>query len=281
MRYFAKISALLLSILIIFTSLSACKKDGKSTKDDVLTWACGATSQDKVTAEFQEGMLNIRGKGKIADYENAEKTPWSKYAKKIKQVFIDDYVYCIGKNAFAGLGKNEDGIEVFFGNGIETIGESAFEGTRFSEYTRLDLPTTVTEIRSRAFSKCEVKSVGFLAQPKTIAEDIFKDTKTTVYALSGSFSDDAKLQYGGTLEYKLLYSLYIKEDYGTDEVSGEGTVYVPEGEEYTQETLPADEEYVFTSWEIISGEISIEPTNPDFEVTLSGNVSLIAHFNKK
>ena len=68
-------------------------------------------------------VLTISGKGKMYDYSDKNRAPWGKYT--IKRIII--------------------------GDGVTTIGGSAFEGCRLTSVT---IPNSVTEIGVRAFAEC-------------------------------------------------------------------------------------------------------------------------------
>ena len=123
---------------------------------------CGDNLQWKLT---DEGVLTITGTGKMQDYSGSSR-PWSLY--NIKQVIIGDGVTTIGVSAFHGCSSL---TSVTIPNGVTTIGNFAFHNC--SSLTSVIIPNSVTEIGSYAFHGCSsltsvtignsVTTIGFYA----------------------------------------------------------------------------------------------------------------------
>jgi len=105
---------------------------------------CGANLQWKLT---DEGVLTITGTGKMQDYSE-DSRPWSPYSK-VKQVIIGDGVTTIGVSAFHGCSSL---TSVTIGNGVTTIGNFAFYNC--SSLTSVTIPNSVTTIGRGAFYGC-------------------------------------------------------------------------------------------------------------------------------
>ena len=90
------------------------------------------TCGDNLTWTLDHEVLSISGTGKMYDYNCRDwetDAPWFEYNSQIKSVTVADGVTGIGKNAFL-MCRNLSQISL--PDGIEYIGESAFEHTEFS-----------------------------------------------------------------------------------------------------------------------------------------------------
>ncbi len=150
-KIFSVILALIMIISIIPTSVipaSATETSGK----------CG----DNLTWDFNEevGALVINGIGPMYDYEYSE-IPWKDYAYSTYSIYIGDDVSTICDFAFLGF-EQTGSIEI--GKNVAKIGESAFgyAGCNvYSGYIIIDIPVSVTEIGSYAFSGCPYMEVNY------------------------------------------------------------------------------------------------------------------------
>ena len=123
---------------------------------------CGKHLKWKLTAE---GVLTITGTGEMQDYSWSSQ-PWPSYS--VKQVIIGDGVTTIGVSAFHGCSSL---TSVTIPNGVTTIGNFAFHNC--SSLTSVIIPNSVTEIGSYAFHGCSsltsvtignsVTTIGFYA----------------------------------------------------------------------------------------------------------------------
>ena len=122
------------------------KKDDEPEKpaESPNTGKCG----ENLTWELSEnGVLTIRGSGRMDDYEET-KTPWN--VQNVKDVVIENGVTSIGRNAFRGC----EGVkEIQLPESVETIGDSAFAFC--TQLKKLWLPQNLTKIGRAAFSGCE------------------------------------------------------------------------------------------------------------------------------
>jgi hypothetical protein len=98
-----------------------------------------------------EGLLTISGTGKIRDYAfcGVCESPYS-YAKRIKDVIIEDGITGIGEDPF-GYCTNMTSIRI--PDSVTTIGEYAFVGCE--GLTNIQIPETITSIEKGAFQICE------------------------------------------------------------------------------------------------------------------------------
>ena len=117
---------------------------------------CGDNLQWKLT---DEGVLTITGIGEMKDWgRNAR--PWSPYSD-VKQVIIGDGVTTIGSSAFSGCSSL---TSVTIGNSVTTIGSGAFFSC--SSLTSVTIGNSVTEIGYYAFSGCS--SLTSLTIPNSV-----------------------------------------------------------------------------------------------------------------
>ena len=127
---------LYLLLITLLVSLSAyAEKSG----------TCGTNLQWKLT---DEGVLTITGTGKMKDWGYNNYSPWHA-DKSVKQVIIGDGVTTIGSSAFSGCSSL---TSVTIPNGVTTIGSSAFSGC--SSLTSVTIPNSVTTIGYNAFYEC-------------------------------------------------------------------------------------------------------------------------------
>lgn len=125
------------------------KDDNKDEKpeppaEDPNTGMCG----ENLTWELLEnGVLTIRGRGRMDDYEEA-KTPWN--VQNVKDVVVEEGVTSIGNNAFKGCVELK---EIQLPESVEMIGNSAFAFC--TQLKKLWLPQDLAKIGTAAFSGCE------------------------------------------------------------------------------------------------------------------------------
>ena len=289
-----KIAILLMALAMIF-SLCACgahdaqsdKISGTGTEED--PWLCGATENDDVRVFAVDNCLYINGDGAMADFENPADRPWDGIIGDICNISIFDELKYVGKNAFKGAGANlnDEYVDLFLSGGIGAIGDSAFEGAVFRFYdgdfsmgTVITIPESVQSIGARTFADSGVNEIYFDGAPE-IADDAFAGNTCTAYVRNGA--DFERLPYGGEVAYKTLYAFNYVDEYGTDDMTGEGTMYIPEGEVccYNAQDYVADENYAFVRYELLDGDLEIaEPENPELDISLTGDVSVKIVFAK-
>ena len=127
---------LYLLLITLLVSLSAyAEKSG----------TCGANLQWKLT---DEGVLTITGTGEMQDWNRSKPSPWHA-DKSVKQVIIGNGVTTIGSSAFSDC---DSLTSVTIPNSVTTIGSSAFAGC-FS-LTSVTIGNSVTTIGHGAFYGC-------------------------------------------------------------------------------------------------------------------------------
>lgn len=254
---------------------------GQGSQDD--PWQIGKTDADSVTAFLQDGEIWVDGAGEMMDFESPEDCPWAENMADIERVSIFGEVTYIGKNAFAGAGANVFFFDIGIFSPLESIGDGAFAGCGLTEANVITIPESVTSIGAKAFDNCGSFDLYIDGAP-AIADNAFANDMLNVFVRNdGSWNDANMLPYGGELTYKLLYLVDYVEDYGTEDMTGEGTVYVPEDEllDYNFADYCSDENYHFVRYEITSGDVTIaDPENPQLSLELTGNIGLKVIFEK-
>ena len=274
----------LIMALSLFT-LAGCSSNGGSTpsnssasgagtEDD--PWLCGATDADNVQVFVVNNELWVTGSGNMADFEDEASRPWNDVAADLDAVNVFDDITGIGANAFKGCGVNSDCFDVFLSSTIVTIGDSAFEGVNFCDTCIITLPECIERIGARAFADSTLTRIDFNGTPAEIAGDAFANVTAEFQVnFDSDWNDSNKLPYGGEITYTDRFEFAYEEDYGTDEVSGSGLMYIPDGEELNYTAESCEEGYHFVRWEVVSGDITIDdPTNPELAIVLTENVSV-------
>lgn|SRR5574344_266612 len=167
--------------------------------DDYGDGVGGNLVKGKVTATFANGVLTIKGTGKMNGYDS-EPRPWFAVKDQIVEVVVEAPIKNIGEGAFLGC-KNLKSVKL--PAGLCEIGASAFESC--TSLQSITIPKTVQEIDSKAFANCpanitvvpgneEYKSAGgvlfssnqLLSCPTSKAGDYVVPEGTT-YLASGAF----------------------------------------------------------------------------------------------
>ena len=108
------------------------------TCGDNLTW----------TLNTDSGLFEISGTGDMYNWPFNE-TPWDSYRSSIQTVIIGDGVTTIGESAFYFC---ENLTSVSFGKNVTTIGKGAFN--RCSKLARITIPNNVSIIDDYVFGEC-------------------------------------------------------------------------------------------------------------------------------
>ena len=119
---------------------------------------CGSNiNGDNVTWELSEGVLTIKGSGRMSSSYGNGDAPWyTDYQASITSIVIESGVTYIGNYAFYAL---YNATSVSIPSTVTEIGERAFTSCGI---TSVNIPASVTSIYDNAFSGCEnLKTVKF------------------------------------------------------------------------------------------------------------------------
>lgn len=111
-----------------------------------------------------EGVLHIKGRGDMADYEeNSNHAPWWDYVKQIVGVEMDDSITGLGEYAFAGC---ENLVSVKLSKNLTKLGTMAFYNCL--SLTEVQLPTGASKVNSLFYGCENLKTVSIPEGVETI-----------------------------------------------------------------------------------------------------------------
>lgn len=177
-----RLLALLLAFVMTFSLLptvawATTGGDCSAAGDGSVIWSYDA---DTTT-------LTISGKGAMADYASASKTPWYSYRKTATKIVVESGVTSVGAYAFSGLTKL---TSVTLSDTLKTIGYRAFRSC--TGLTSIEIPNSVTEIAAVAFYRWDAtKTIKFNRDKNTVLRDV---------ALGTNWSYLANIDYNGEVE---------------------------------------------------------------------------------
>ena len=177
-----RLLALLLAFVMTFSLLPTVA--WAATSGD-----CSAAGDGSVTWSYDEDTttLTISGKGAMADYASASKTPWYSYRKTATKIVVESGVTSVGAYAFSGLTKL---TSVTLSDTLKTIGYRAFRSC--TGLTSIEIPNSVTEIAAVAFYNWDAtKTIKFNRDKNTVLRDV---------ALGTNWSYLANIDYNGEVE---------------------------------------------------------------------------------
>ena len=289
-----RIISLLIALTLILC-LGACSKapaapaiTGSGTADD--PWTIGATADDDITAYLTEDyQLEINGTGAMMDFNSPDDTPWADSMSKITAINVWD-ARSIGANAFKGAGAdNENYIDFFLPTEkLDEIGDSAFENAKLGtgDFCCITINSDIKRVGSRAFANVGLTEVQAYCSPENIEADAFANNSGKFYAtaLTGYNWDDSSFdKFEGDFEPHYLFAVKYKEQFNTDEISNsEGVMNVPDDQpfEYDASVLYEEEGFKFAKYEIVTGNLDIDATNPVINTELTGNIEMFVYYEK-
>ena len=294
-----KIIALTLIVMMVLTFASCIKvevntpDDGAEITDEIPTefpetteisgegteenpWQIGATENDHVTAAvYGDTMLVIEGEGTMKDFENEADRPWNSIIEDISDISIFG-TENIGKNAFKNAGKNSEFGVSFYYDVAEVFGESCFEGANFGMFSTININDFVKEIGPHAFANTEGENeeIYIYCDSSAIAENAFENVSAKVYVYdNGTWAEENRSGFGGTLEYVDLYILAYDYIYDSDDISGNGMMYIPADMDIDFNAESEDSEFI--RYELVSGTLDIaDPENPQLNGYLVDDVKI-------
>ena len=150
--------SMLLAVLMVLTLLpTAAFADGE------LSGKCG----DNVTWKLEGDTLTISGTGPMFDY-NSYNGPWDSTRMDIKSIVVGEGVTTIGNSAFEGCSKV---TSVSLPKTLTRIGGHAFD--HCSSLKELSIPDGVTSIGGYAFSCCTFESIKLPSGLKSLGVGAF------------------------------------------------------------------------------------------------------------
>lgn len=210
-----------------------------------LQGSCG----EALTWELKDGVMTIRGKGKMADFSWYTDAPWCDYRNMIEEVVIGDGVTSIAPFAFyncrnlSSVTCSESVVEignqafqycvglrnVKFPKNINSIGSRAFYGC--SSLSSIILPEGLTEINWGLFGKCsgleEITIPGSVTYIEGLAFEGHGDS-LIIYGAKGSaaqtFAEENEIEFREiSYQYSGTYGSHSwKLENGVLTISGNG-----------------------------------------------------------
>lgn len=130
---------------VVYNSYTTARWDANTDQSSVYGYLITDTSS------VGNYVLKIKGSGNMVDFNAAGNAVWKDYIERISKVIIFDGVTSIGAYAFANMSNM--GSVTFEGNvKVAVIGIGAFNNC--TALTSVTIPSTVTEIKARAFYNC-------------------------------------------------------------------------------------------------------------------------------
>ena len=115
------------------------------------------------------------------------------YGKNIETINLPNSIKAIEKYAFWA---NHSIKKITLNEGLEKIGENAFEKTKISS---INIPSSVKEIGNGAFSSCyDLSQVALNEGLEKIGDSAFKDTKITSITIPSSVKEIRNNAFAGT-----------------------------------------------------------------------------------
>ena len=149
---------MLLAVLMVLTLLPAA-----AFADGELSGTCG----DNVTWKLEGDTLTISGTGPMFDYKSYN-GPWNSTRMDIKSIVVGEGVTTIGNSAFEGCSKV---TSVSLPKTLTRIGGYAFD--HCSSLKELSIPDGVTYIGGYAFSCCTFESIKLPSGLKSLGVGAF------------------------------------------------------------------------------------------------------------
>ena len=159
----------------------------------------GSTCGRNMTWELSDGELVLRGNGLMTDYESAEACPWYAVRDQIQYIYAWDGVNSIAAYAFQDC-KNLR--EVFLEESVRTIKKNAFAGC-----TALGRVTMLADIISANNAFPENSSINFVCRTATVEQVL----TSAGFAVSCAQAADDRVTISGTISVSESYPYYRAE----------------------------------------------------------------------
>lgn len=157
--------SVIMSFLALFGFGAGADEKNNSSVPSSLVESCG----EGLTWEVDKnGILLISGEGRMLDWEETDKVPWSKDWRDIEAVIVEEGVTYLGSNSFSGLYNME---KISISDTVIGIGDYAFSTcTALEEVT---IPDSVTKIGEAAFMGSGVRRVRLSSKLTALSSGIF------------------------------------------------------------------------------------------------------------
>ncbi len=195
-------------------------------QDETYTFAMGLAQTLTATYQVMSEMTDFEFTSdlstcKITGVKNSE----------VSQITIPDFVTSIGDDVF---NERKELQTVTIGNGVQSIGNYAFYGC--AGLTEITIPDSVKSIGHHAFSTCAgLQTVTIGSGVTSIGSSAFAECTSITKVIASSLENLCNIAYGDDRANPLCapnqwYSgkakLYVKEDGGEKEVTGEINISV-------------------------------------------------------
>ena len=141
-------AAIILSMLLLALTPLSANAATNGTLSGNLNWELDSN-----------GTLTITGTGAMPDWNGGRETPWSGYGSndsKIKKVVIGDGITTIGNSAFENFINLET---ITLNDDIQSVGNNSFSNCYGLKMEKLDLPYSLTSIGNSAFFGCNISII--------------------------------------------------------------------------------------------------------------------------
>jgi len=147
------------------------------TDDNATTGTASGKFGDNIYWSYADGTLTISGTGAMKDltstwalYSCYMDAPWYVYSPKVKKLVIEEGITHIGDFNFSTL----PATEIQLPKTLASIGQRSFNECKYLQ--SIELPESLTEIKSQAFSWSGLTSVILPANVRTIQNGAFAGT---------------------------------------------------------------------------------------------------------
>ena len=200
-----------------------------------------------------DGTLTISGSGEMADYNSLDDQPWAKQRNSINKVVIGDGVKSIGGSAFANCPSLET-VELPQNGALETIKENAFSWLDPSSkvgagITEITIPASVKTIEKCAFDGCTKLATVIFAkgsQLNVVGHDVFRNcSDVTIY-----YSDETvkTVLIEGGVDANKIKPLTPTVTFVSNGGSNVEPATVKNGEKISAPDAPTREGWNFAGW---------------------------------
>ncbi len=170
MKNVKRINKAIISMLMAVCCIVSAAVFAYASADGAAIIDSGTCGENLTWTLDENGKLTISGTGEMEDFGRSNYTPWYSYCSDITSVVIGDGVTSIGESAFDGCSSL---TSINIPDGVTSIDESTFADC--SSLTSINLPDGVTSIGDEAFYGCSsLTSIDIPDGVKSIGDSAFK-----------------------------------------------------------------------------------------------------------